>query len=164
MSNAIINPEVEPKLISLDRRYTKSFAAFQVTAENIQEASDMFWGRFVEDEEKFWFGKSGPCVILDYPRHAPRRIARIGDYIVVEDGIAQVYTEKAFELIFQEAEVEKPHGGVVFSMPMLDPKKFKVWLPNGEHTTMEAHCSYCCSQIIKRELNVDVGGKQIEEI
>ena len=87
-------------------RYIKTFEAEQLTLENIKESATKHYGYYFDNMKLYANYPAGPGVIFQYPKDEPRRIARIGDYLVIEDGSLKVYTEELFNTIFKEFKDE----------------------------------------------------------
>lgn len=86
-------------------RYIKTFEADQVTLENIKEVAEKHYGYYIDDMKIYANFPAGPGIIFQHPA-GPSRIARIGDYLFIEDGSLKIYTEEKFNTIFKEFKGE----------------------------------------------------------
>lgn len=82
-------------------RYVKSYFAIRLTKNNLIEVVDHFGGSYEDDALSSEFDQSKPAFMYT-SINEPTVYAKLGDYIVYEDGRLKKYSPEEFNIIFTE--------------------------------------------------------------
>lgn len=95
----------KPIDISTLPRYVKSFAVIELSAENIHEVAERYYGVYFEDLSDFTNSqahKDVPGILFREPY--TQSVAPIGSFVVLEGSDVTVCSKQSFELIFRKVD------------------------------------------------------------